>query len=264
MRVINSGIVLQQRNPGVGEMKLVWERSGELNCDFGDLFEPMAFFTPLDSHLASDYLQFYLNTEPHNFFSAVKKSAARFRLAGYKLIDDQLMPPLQYNTKFWDNITGHLAIRTYSEFYSSMENNQYQFFKPLKPLQDRINNQVNIFSAPTIGVHIRRTDNSYSTATSSNEKFARHMAEILQQDNDYNFFIATDDRSVEDYFEDRFPGHIMVQENKCFDRATKKGVQDALIDLYSLSHTERILGSFYSSFSEVASYIRGIPLQIVS
>jgi hypothetical protein len=46
-------------------------------------------------------------------------------------------------------------------------------------------------------------------------------------------------------------------------RKSVGGIQDAAIDLWILSRTQKILGSYRSSFSETASEIRGIPLKII-
>jgi hypothetical protein len=46
-------------------------------------------------------------------------------------------------------------------------------------------------------------------------------------------------------------------------RSEPAGVQDALIDLYCLAKTQKILGSFHSSFSEEAALPGGINPEVI-
>lgn len=47
------------------------------------------------------------------------------------------------------------------------------------------------------------------------------------------------------------------------DRNSVQGMHDAMIDLFSLAATDKILGSYWSSFTDVAASMRGIPKVIV-
>ena len=42
------------------------------------------------------------------------------------------------------------------------------------------------------------------------------------------------------------------------------GIRDGVADMYTLARTQRIYGSFQSTFSEMASQLGGIPLQVLS
>lgn len=46
-------------------------------------------------------------------------------------------------------------------------------------------------------------------------------------------------------------------------RQDENGIADAVVDLFILSRTQRLYGSYWSSFSEVAAQIGNIPLEIV-
>ena len=94
------------------------------------------------------------------------------------------------------------------------------------------------------------------------EGFIEAMSRDLIADSETNFFLATDDAEVEKVLIKRFPGKIITYK-KVYSRQEVKGVQDAMVDLYCLSRTNKIYGSFYSSFSEIASRIENIPLEII-
>jgi hypothetical protein len=47
---------------------------------------------------------------------------------------------------------------------------------------------------------------------------------------------------------------------RCWIRNLQKGIQDAVVDMYCLAGCQKIIGSYFSSFSEVAAQINGIEL----
>ena len=59
-----------------------------------------------------------------------------------------------------------------------------------------------------------------------------------------------------------FPGKILTYKKE-FSRTDVKGVQDAVIDLYSLAASCKIYGSYFSSFSDIAARIGDIPLKVI-
>src|SRR5690606_3370769 len=78
-----------------------------------------------------------------------------------------------------------------------------------------------------------------------------------------NFFIATDDPSVEQYFKNKYPGNILAYA-KTYGRDSVDGIVDALIELQLLAKTSVIFGSYWSSYSEMASRIGKIKLHILT
>ncbi|MBK0377763.1 O-fucosyltransferase family protein [Mucilaginibacter segetis] len=76
------------------------------------------------------------------------------------------------------------------------------------------------------------------------------------------FFLTTDDASVEHTLKEIFKERI-ISHPKELSRQTVLGMQDAVSDIFTLSNTNKILGSYWSSFSEVASFIRGAELEVI-
>jgi hypothetical protein len=151
-------------------------------------------------------------------------------------------------------------ISTVHQFYQVPDS--FAYFKPVHELDDKINQLRNSFSSNTIGIHIRRSDNALSIQHSPIKAFVDAMQREIDADSNTMFFLATDSTGEEQYLKRTFPDRILTY-NKQLDRNSEKGIQDALIDLYSLSNTKKIIGSYYSSFSEVAAQIKGITLNLI-
>jgi len=111
-------------------------------------------------------------------------------------------------------------------------------------------------------VHVRRTDNYTSITKSPLEAFVSCMRRVLLE-RGCDFFLATDDPSVEEYMRGHFPSRIFVFQKR-FGRNTRESIRDALIDLLLLSRGSLLLASYWSCFSATAASIGGIPSQVVT
>ncbi len=142
-------------------------------------------------------------------------------------------------------------------------------FQPIAVLQRQIDNFFNThihdanLSSHLYGVHIRRTDNTWSIESSPLELFVHTIQSVIDTDSAAVFFLATDDQPTIETLKEKFGSRIIVRDKE-FSRLSAKGIQDALIDMWLLSKTQHIYGSFFSSFSEMASWIGGIPLTVLN
>ena len=84
----------------------------------------------------------------------------------------------------------------------------------------------------------------------------------LTSEQDARFFLCSDDQDVKKYLKNKYGGIIMSYDS-VLSRASKQGIKDAVIELWALSNTKEIWGSFYSSYSEIASAINGADLKIM-
>jgi len=134
---------------------------------------------------------------------------------------------------------------------------QIKLLQPTPELQEYIDKTVAPFPDNIIGVHIRRTDNKWSTDVSTDEAFIEAMNSYPEA----KFYIATDDEEVKWRFREIFKGRTFAQETDGRrDNAFSLG--EAVVDLYCLARTRRVIGSHWSSFSDLAAEIGGIPLEI--
>jgi hypothetical protein len=143
--------------------------------------------------------------------------------------------------------TVHIA--TCSSFYQS--DAPFRDFQPVQELQIQIDSYTHFFNN-TIGIHIRRTDNRKAIEYSPTEFFLAAIERLAHDDPQATFFLATDEPQEEKRILEAFPGRVIIHKKRSFRRNEAAAIQDALIDLYTLSKCKKIIGSYWSSFSDVA------------
>lgn len=262
IRVIDSCISVQKNNPKEGAIKMIWKRNELLNCPFDALFEAIENIDIVKSNPHLSYFLFYQGNSIPNLKHKIKKHIYSFLNKNYKYFDDSSIQEVAYNYDFWNNSKHSFVIHSCIGFYSPELQNSSSF-RPVQKLQKLINTEIAKFSKPTTGIHIRRTDNLKSIDKSLTGLFIKQIEDSLNEDENQLFFLATDDKKEEDILKSRFGKYILTQENKDLKRDSQKGIEDALVDLYSLSKTNLIWGSYWSSFSKVAAGLTKIPLKII-
>lgn len=115
-----------------------------------------------------------------------------------------------------------------------------------------------------IGVHIRRTDNKRSIKYSPTSLFVENIKRILEENPKQKFYLSTDDKNEEMYLKNLFRDSILTYEKRSLDRGREDAIEDAVIDLYNLSCCKKILGSYYSSFSDIAAAWKGVEKEVLT
>ncbi len=138
-----------------------------------------------------------------------------------------------------------------------------QVFVPLPFIKERIDDVVSNFTKNTLGVHIRRSDNRKAILHSPLTLFRERIDAMLERGKADRIFLCTDDDNVRDFLRKRYGGRL-ISRNIELRRDKYQGIKDAVIDLWSLSQTKHILGSYYSSFSDTAAELGNVPFEIVS
>ncbi len=90
--------------------------------------------------------------------------------------------------------------------------------------------------------------------------FIKKMHAILKKDPEAKFYLATDEAESYALMNENFKDKLMYVEREVFDRSTEQQ-KFALIDIILLSKTKRMLGSNWSSFSEIAHRIGEMPYE---
>lgn len=133
-----------------------------------------------------------------------------------------------------------------------------QQLSPIPELQQQIDRLSQDFDAHTVGIHIRRTDHAIARQHSTDEDFRKALRQMIADDPEVRFYLATDDEALKQAFVSEFAPRMTAQH--CTGhRADRQGMREAVIDLWTLARTSRILGSYWSSFSGTAAEIGGIP-----
>ena len=244
MRVINSGRRLSAERQE--KLLVLWNCNPELNCPFEALFRPVTEFKITNIHSGAD---------PRKLFY---QKTARTYLTNDHLIAHRTAEGV-LDRDYVRGLKSNLYIFTWEWFYPSED---YHLFRPTETLEKRIQKITAGFGPSCVGVHIRRTDNRPAIGKSSTDAFLHSMRQELRKDPDTMFYLATDDMAEEAELRKAFPGRILSNQERCLRRDSREGMQDALLDLYSLAATRKIIGSYFSSFTDIAADMRKIPLVI--
>ncbi len=239
IRVINSAWELAKKRRE--RLVVLWYLCPELNCSFDSLFRPVRELTVLNIRSLWD---------PRKLFYQL---TARQRFGNEDILNNRTDGVL--NEDFYRNLKSPAYIFTWEHFYPSHD---YRFYVPVEPLKRRIDAITSGFGEHCVGVHIRRTDNAISMGKSTTEQFIALMKKELEKAPDTRFFLATDDKNEEDLLRKTFPGKIISNENRTLSRASQDGIEDALLDLFCLSSTKKLIGSYWSSFTDIAADMGGI------
>lgn len=234
MRVINSAKVLAGRRNE--PLIVLWYACPELNCSFEDLFLPVKGLTIHNIHSLKD---------PRKLFYQL---LSRQRFGNDDILQNKTDGTL--HEAFFRSLKNPVYIFTWEHFYPSSD---YSIYVPTKSLQKRIDAMTASFSGRCVGVHIRRTDNAVSMGKSTTEQFISLMKKELAAFPETRFFLATDDMAEETLLRKLFPGKIISNETRTLKRDSVDGMHDALLDLYCLSATDKLIGSYWSSFTDIAA-----------
>ena len=239
MRVINSARVLAARREE--PLVVLWYACPELNCSFQDLFLPVKDFTILNIRSLKD---------PRKLFYQL---GARQRLGNEDILHHKTEGVLHED--FYASLKNWVYIFTWEHFYPSRD---YSCYVPTQTLRQRIDTTTASFGSHCVGVHIRRTDNTISMGKSTTEQFVALMEAELSMHPETSFFLATDDMEEERRIREAFPGKILSNQNRTLERDSLAGMHDALLDLYCLAATKKLIGSYWSSFTDIAADMGGI------
>jgi len=275
MRVIASARdIAQQKNY---ELRIYWEVNKDCNALFNELFQPInkeiLTILPVRArdilHLRPRRKNFYLptlwrllrwdikkysyNTSTthtgywHTYFDRQRRKATLKLKPSSIDIKETLVPGK--NLIF----TCYNLTPTY---------NCKDLFIPHKEIADQIKARTAFFAQQTIGLHIRRTDHVSSIAHSPIELFYKKIDQALRDNPKVKFFLATDAETVKEDLKTRYPSAILSNKLS-LTRASLTGMKGAVVDLYCLSLCHKILGSYTSSYSQIAAHLGELELEIV-
>jgi hypothetical protein len=137
-----------------------------------------------------------------------------------------------------------------------------KLFIPTKEIQIIIDSIRDKFSSHVVGVHIRRTDNIEAIKRNSVEDFKSRINQELVYNPETKFYLATDSNEVKKDLIHTY-GEKIIKHEASLHRDSLQGMKDSVVDLWCLSSTKYIIGSFHSSFSELASELGEIELIII-
>lgn len=250
MRALDSAISLSKKHQL--SLHLIWELDPTCNCKFTDLFVRPDGINSLVQVKAGVKTKF-LNVIARLYF---------YCMPNHSYINQPVMDKLLHDKSDCEELlsTQHTYISTDSRFYTPLSKALFSTIQP----KDSLQNIIDSYSVQNmIGVHIRRTDNKVSIANSPTKKFIDQMKKEAEKDKHVRFFLATDDPSTETAMREIFKGKIITHVKKSLNRNDASAIKDAVIDLYCLAGSRKIIGSFWSSFSDVAAQINDREIVII-
>lgn len=255
MLALLSGYALAKKNDY--HLTVIWKREAPCNCPSEKLFT-----LPEDVNVISIYEHNRFKYPVRNFCGRCKKKTVINKCR--KFIEcgeaDQL-----YKKSGIDSVNqlleGDIYLKSCGIFYDWGDWRINEVIRPVGKIQILLDNlRGDIRGNHVVGVHIRRTDHVQAIQNSPMELFIKKMDELLDRCD--GFYLATDDASVKAEMRQQYGSKIVTYDCN-LKRDSKQGIIDAFIDLYMLGSCEKIIGSYGSSFSWVASMLNSIPLQII-
>lgn len=244
IRVINSAYELAKKRGD--KLTVLWLNNAELNCPFESLFQPVTEIKIINIYsnlnLKKLFLQFSASQRFNN--TSIENNKRNGIL----------------NEDFYHSLKKNVFISTWEHFYPSSD---YHFFQPANEVQTRVDAITKNFGETSFGVHIRRTDHTWSIESSKTNGFVIAIEQELTKNQNAKFYVATDDIKEENLLREKFPNSIISNQNKTLSRNSIAGMQDALIDLICLSKTNKIYGSYFSSFTDIAADMHHIEKIII-
>jgi hypothetical protein len=143
-------------------------------------------------------------------------------------------------------------------------------WRPVPGIQAVVDDLARDFDEHTVGVHVRRGDAWMSwdiglpQMRSNDRAFQARLDALLAREPHTRFFLASDSEAIDREFRARYRDAIVVNPEKRFVSSLpgrpKDNQRDAVIDLFTLARTTRVIGTHWSSFSILAGVIGDIPV----
>lgn len=255
MRVMASVASLSEQNQC--HFVLHWNREEGLNAAFHRLFKPISGLDLKDDTLLS-YIAYHQPSKYNLYLPKLFDKLFR-RKAFYDINAERF-------EQLYKEFTGkneELIVSTCSQLCLMAPLSQ--LFVPVDDIQQDIDNLKAQFGHCTYGVHIRRTDNKQSIQHSSLDKFYATLDQLFADEPEAKVYLCSDDKDVKQQFCERYntDQERIITYAATLNRHSFKGIRDAVVELFALSSTKKIYGSYYSSYTDLASALHGAPLEVV-
>jgi hypothetical protein len=261
LRVIATSVKLARATNK--ELSVFWESNQYLNASYLDLFK-----TPSKITISKPSLKYKLWLRLQSLSPKLNSAANLYlKLLNFDFVFFDNMAELVWQNKLdLENElrqSQNVLMSTCQELnYFDLED--YKLFVPTPELQKEIDIQTRRFSENTIGIHIRSTDNEEAKKKSPFPVFNYKIEKEIKLNETATFFLSTDNEEYQKALSKKFgPDKIFFHEKE-FRRDVTQGIKDAVIDLFCLSKTAKIYGSYYSSFSYVAGRIGNVPVEVLT
>ena len=232
------------------ELEIHWNRENGLNASFYSLFKPIDSLKIKDSNLLSYFIYNHPTKANLHIPRLIDKLLKRKSFYGIGINKLQDLPK-----------ENGIICSTYSQqgdYYPLAE-----LFKPIDNIQKIINDNKRKFGKYTVGVHIRRTDNINSINNSKIELFYEKIDTLFMENPDAKVFLCTDDIKTKEEIIAKWGKERIITYDSTLSRNSSKGIRDAVVELFTLASTDVIWGSYFSSYTYIASQLFNKELVII-
>ena len=253
--------VIRLSNYNKNEYKVYWKvldsykkNNHILNCSFNQLFQNNIEVNKINkkSNIYNSHCLLILEIDnlPKNFNNFKSNCSKKFSI----------------NDKFNRNIDF-----MYNKIPQHIKNEYIQYFKELKLIPELHQKVVDFsekFNETTVSVHLRswnrKNEGSRRDYLFNIKKFEKQMLNFKET----SFYLASDSKEVIQYFTNKseLKDKIIIYPRKTnldTSRDFPEGIQEDLIELYLLSKNNIIIGSHFSSYTEVAWWLAECPKDII-
>ena len=232
------------------KVETVWFCDWALNAPFHSIFEPIEN-AEMVAREAKTWEQLTLDRpRKRNFRIPLLYQQLRFA----QRIDEWQVTPLKnkgFDFNKW--AAGKNSYMSCYQDFGHVPNSVYKhLFHPVGPILDEMQGYHEQFSAHTIGMHIRRTDNKESIERSPLSLFI----DAAQQE--INLHEGTKTALKAEF------GNRIITSSKPAARNSIAGIRGGVAELWMLASTSTIYGSAGSSYSVMASKIGENKLEVLS
>lgn len=279
MRAVASGVELAAQ--GVCNLRIAWPHLGDKSARFSDLFLPfnipeiLSFLNSENAHSIGEFGR--AQTRENRAAGNVELLEAGIRdlPSGRK---DLWLPTLLRTGRFRFQTSHFRPQDTARLIHALLSGDAYaashhllgkypptligKLFCPTQEILARISSITSAFGPRTAGVRISRTRSRSSITNSPLSLFIKTIDEMGKNGEADHIFLSTDSKQVEAYLKQRYRDFVITRPEST-QKSRVRHMQDAVTDIWCLSHTYKILGSYHSYHSEVAAELGGTPLQIV-
>ena len=165
----------------------------------------------------------------------------------------------QYRQRRAANLRAYRRILIYA-WHMFRYNCDIGWLKPAPHILSRIAELNELFAPNTVGVHLRGTDWVYHPPV---EKIIARMRTEVELNPRVKFFFASDGTPAGSAIVDIFGDRLIRATNYRNPRSVRKTIQgqeSAVVDLFGLANSSRIIGAKYSSFPLTAALIYNRPI----
>ena len=240
--------------------KVIWEQvPGVFSCEFRDLFtNDMVVPKGTAGRKYDSWRMIVLNSDPiPNNFSIVTKDTDKI---GRKF---SFTDPNGRNIDLEYNRIPQIVLDDCVEKLNLLKINQ--------TVLDWVDEASKSFDQNTVSVHIRSWEDQDPDEESELRqkhffKITNFIDEMMSYDKNTKFFVCSDSTSVIEKLKKIFGDRILTYSRHSdleTSRSTRAGAQDDLAELLLLSKNKIIIGSYISTFTEMAWYFGGAKAKVI-